>query len=446
MEDLLLLVHRIPYPPNKGDKVRSYHLLRHLATHYRVHLGTFVDDAQDWQHADKVRGWCGETHFAKLDPRLARIRSLRGLVNGKPLALPYYFDAGLAEWVDGVLRRFPVRRVVVFSSPMAQYVNHRKELRRVVDFVDLDSAKWAQYAAQRSSDGRFEVGGLLQRWLYRREARRLLEFERETAAASVASVFVTEAEAALFRRLAPESAQKTVAVQNGVDTDFFSPLGALPSPYDTPARVLVFTGAMDYRPNVDAVDWFVRGILPKIKEIRPDVRFYIVGARPTAEVQALGRDPAVTVTGTVADVRPYLMHAAVAVVPMRVARGIQNKALEAMAMARPVVITPASAAALNAEAGTDFCIAEDADQFAQRVAALLHDHEAAERMGAAARACVLRNYSWTRNLGMLDRCFDAVPAADIEYAESLSASGRKAPAGSAALRMSELSRTYPVAR
>lgn len=403
MDDLLLLVHRMPYPPTKGDKVRSYHLLKYLAMRHRVHLATFIDDVDDWQHTDVVRALCGETYFARLRPLRARVRSLRGLIGGDALAIPYYRDSGMLHWVRDLIGRLSIRRAVVFSSPMAQYVNDISALERVIDFVDVDSTKWTQYANRERAWYRAPM-----RAIYRREGAKLLEFERRTARQSRASVFVTPEEADLFRTLAPESADRIVSVENGVDSVYFSPAQGLPIPYAAGGPVLVFTGAMDYLPNVDAVVWFAREILPRIRHECPDVRFYVVGARPTEPVRALAEIDGVAVTGTVGDVRPYLKHAAIAVVPMRIARGIQNKALEAMAMGCPLVISAASAKALNATAGEAFCVATDAESFARSVLEILANPERAARLSSAARTAVLRNYSWSSNLDRISACFRGI--------------------------------------
>src|SRR5688500_11802987 len=150
MQELLYLVHRIPYPPNKGDKIRSYHLLKHLSERYRVHLGTFIDDGNDRKYMEKVRNLCGETCFLNLHPKVARLRSLRGLFFGQPLSLPYYRDKRLQAWVNNMLGTRPIRDVLIFSSAMAQYVSHASHIRRTMDFVDIDSDKWMQHAACKS--------------------------------------------------------------------------------------------------------------------------------------------------------------------------------------------------------------------------------------------------------------------------------------------------------
>jgi sugar transferase (PEP-CTERM/EpsH1 system associated) len=400
MAPLLYLTHRIPYPPNKGDKVRSYHLLRFLARRYAVHLGTFVDDDADRAHEGALAPLCASTHVATIHPTRARIRSLAGLFSGEALTLGYYRDEGLAQWVRATVARHGITRVVVFSSAMAQYVTDLAGVRTVVDFVDVDSAKWEQY-------GRSRAWPLSQ--IYRREGDRLLAFERAVARAADASVFVTAAEADLFRRKAPECAARVSFAQNGVDTDYFAPDEARESPFAPDEEALVFTGAMDYWPNVDAVCWFAHEILPAIRAARPQARFHIVGMQPAPTVQALARLPGVAVTGRVPDVRPYLQHARVVVAPLRVARGIQNKVLEAMAMARPVVVSACAAEGLSARRSEEIEVAEDAATFAARVLAAMAPGDA-QRLGAAARVRAVTDYDWAANLAPFARLIEDADA------------------------------------
>jgi sugar transferase (PEP-CTERM/EpsH1 system associated) len=393
VEDLLLLIHRIPYPPNKGDKIRSYNLLKHLARHYRVHLATFVDDADDWQHVPHVEALCASSHFAAMKPLQARVKSLAALLKNRSLSLEYYRDAGMARWVRDTVAGKKIERVLVFSSAMAQYADPYRGARRVVDFCDVDSDKWRQYADKKS----FPMS-----WLYRYEANQLLRYERQVAREYDASLFVSAPEAELFRSLAPESTAKIGHFNNGVDTDYFSPEQAYASPYAAGERALVFTGAMDYWPNVDAVQWFAAEVFPALRERFPDLRFYIVGSRPAPAVEALAQQAGVAVTGTVPDVRPYIAHAAVAVAPLRIARGIQNKVLEAMAMARAVVVSPQALEGIDAEPGSELLLAEDAAAFIDAVGTLLAGQDsAAQAIGQAARAKVQRRYSWSSNLACI---------------------------------------------
>lgn len=394
MDNLLLLVHRLPYPPNKGDKIRSFHLLRFLSTRYRVYLATFVDHDADWQHVPLVRALCAASYFAPLHPLVARLRSLTALVRKRPLSFDYYADAGLRAWTDAMVHEHGIQRILCFSSPMAQYAARYPDACRILDFVDVDSEKWRAYAERR-------------RWplaaLYRREARRLLEYERAAAGSSDACLFVSAAEAALFRQLAPEMAARTGHYNNGVDTDYFSPHHEFSSPFTDhhqhPAPVLVFTGAMDYWPNVDAVTWFATEVLPLVHATAPQVRFCIVGANPSPAVRRLASLPGVMVTGTVPDVRPYLAHATLCVAPMRVARGIQNKVLEAMAMARPLLVSAAALEGIAAEPGQELLVCDDAQGCADHVLRSLACP--APAMGQAARRKVQARYGWEANLATI---------------------------------------------
>ena len=398
MGRLLYLVHRLPYPPNKGDKVRSYHLLEHLLARHQVFLGTFIDDPADEPYLETVRGLCPDLHVARLKPRSAKLRSLAGLLSHQALSLQYYRNAGLQDWVRQTLASQQIDTVVIFSSVMAQYVDADSRVPMLVDFVDVDSAKWTQYAP----DHKWPLS-----WLYRREGERLLAYERSVARRATRSFFVTDNEAGMFRQLAPESAASVEAMSNGVDADFFSPDPARPSPFAATADAaaplpLVFTGAMDYWPNIDAVRWFVSDMLPALRQQWPQLCFYIVGRSPPQAVLELAA-PDVVVTGTVPDVRPYLQHAAVVVAPLRVARGIQNKILEAMAMARPVVASQSCVQAMTAEPETELLAASSAADFVAQIGALLASPERSASVGSAGRQRVLQSYSWAAHLSGIDR-------------------------------------------
>ena len=392
METLLFLAHRLPYPPNKGDKVRSYHLLQHLARRYRVVLGTFIDDPMDWSHVEKMKALCAEVCIEPIVSWSKRIRSSGAILTGEALTLPYFRSRKLERWVKDVVRRERIERAFAYSSPMAQYLLDLPHMRTIVDFVDLDSAKWGDYARQRP----WPVS-----WLYRREARRLLDFEKEVAARVEASLFVTREEAHLLATEAPECANRIVAIENGVDSAYFSPEHAVESPFLPGEHPIVFTGTMDYWPNIDAVVWFAREVLPRIRRNDACARFHVVGMNPDASVRRLSSDPAVSVVGRVDDMRPYLRHARAVVAPLRVARGIQNKVLEAMAMARPTVVTSACAMPLTARQGIELETADDAAAFAAKVLAVM-DPASGDAMGRLARDRILADYAWSSRLARLD--------------------------------------------
>jgi sugar transferase (PEP-CTERM/EpsH1 system associated) len=386
LPDLLFLVHRIPYPPNKGDKIRSYHLLRYLSERYRVHLGTFVDDESDWRHVPDVQKLCADLCAVKLEPRRRRLSSLPALLRGEAMSIPYYRSAELEAWVREKLYQHGISRVVAFSSPMAQYVpSNGVVVRKVVDFVDVDSEKWRQYAERHAWP---------MSWIYRLEGDRLLDFERRVASSADASLFVTSDEAKLFRHRAG-AVGNVRSIGNGVDAEYFAPDLECENPYQGAGPILVFTGMMDYWANVDAVSWFAKRVFPLVREHVVSARFAIVGARPSADVRGLGLLEGVNVTGGVEDVRPYLAHAEVSVAPLRIARGIQNKVLEAMAMAKPVVATSAALEGLDLPP----CDARDlVEDFADAVVRLLRSKEARDRAGAAGRAWVRAHHDWSETL------------------------------------------------
>lgn len=396
---LLYLVHRIPFPPNKGDKVRSFHLLRQLSKNYRVFLGAFVDDEQDWQYVGELDKYCQEVKVLGLNPRVAKLLCARALLTGEAMTLPYYRNAQMSRWVEQVVAANEIKRSVVFSSSMAQYLAPFKEVRAVVDFCDVDSAKWTRYAADHKG---------VMAWLYRREGERLAKFERAVAQQCAASVLVSQAEAELFKQVAPESVASTYAISNGVDSDNFSPEHDLPSPYSAGERPVVMTGAMNYWPNVDAAIWFAREIWPAVLAKHPRAKFYVVGMNPTEEVKALGQIAGVVVTGSVPDVRPYLRYARAVVAPLRVARGIQNKILEAMSMSRPVIASDTCAVGVDAQRGVEFLVAANEAEYQTHLDTLLNEPEKGDAIGVLARARVVSRYSWEAHLSRFDALIDPI--------------------------------------
>ncbi len=386
---LLFLSHRIPYPPDKGEKIRAWQFLRGLARDYRVYLGTFIDDPRDRQFTDVVAGECEECCFVDLHPFSAKLKSLSGLGTGRSLTEVYYRNGRLSRWTAGLAARVGLDRVLVYSSAMAQFAP-RIDGRRVVDYVDVDSDKWRQYAASRRGPAR---------WIYARESRRLAAYEQALAAEFDAGVFVSAAEARFFQERVPLVADRIHAIDNGVDTDFFSPERDYPNPYDADDLPIVFTGAMDYWPNVDAVTFFAREVMPAVRRVQPRAVFYIVGGRPSPAVKSLQQLPGVHVTGRVPDVRPYVSHARISVAPLRLARGVQNKVLEALAMAKPVLVSPAALEGLVAEEGRHLAVARTAADFSESAVSLLEGDHA--QLGARGRQLVTERYAWEASVARL---------------------------------------------
>ena len=384
-DEILFLSHRIPYPPDKGDKIRSWRLLQFLSERYRVHLACFVDDPADFAHEKRLSELCESATLVALDRKIATMRSARGLLNGAPLTCAYFRDQRMANAVEK-LRERPLVAEVAFSSTMAQYIEREVSGRpRLIDFCDADSQKFSDYA----DDASFPMAYILAR-----EARTLGAYESVVANWADASFAITPEEAALFNRRG--LSRRVGWWRNGVDTDYFDP--TIEYPAFSGAADIVFTGAMDYRANIDAADWFVREVWPTVHTANPRARLAIVGARPTGAVKALERVDGVCVTGRVEDIRPWIAQAKMAVAPLRVARGVQNKVLEAMAMAKPVVATSAAATGISLSLGEEVVIADSSADFADKVNMLLHDNIWRREIGAAARARALTDYQWARQL------------------------------------------------
>ena len=404
---LLFLCHRIPYPPNKGDKIRSFHLLHHLSQHFDIYLATFVDDPLDWPWVPEVKKFCVDSLFLRLKPSTARVRSLSGLMTGKVLSLPYYHSSEMHSWVRTRVADHGISHLLVFSAAMAQYVLDPalSFRRKVIDFVDVDSDKWQQYALQK----RWPMS-----WIYRREGSLLLNFERQVARIFDAGLFVSSSEADMFKRLAPESAHKIGYYNNGVNYGYFAPDDSLPNPYAEGETVLVFTGAMDYWPNIDAVTWFAREILPQLRARYAALHFYIVGSSPSSAVNQLADLPGVTVTGRVEDVRPYLQYALAAVAPMRIARGVQNKVLEAMAMAKPVMVTSKGLEGIDATHGEHVLLVETSADYLDALHVLLAN--GCPQLGQQARQQIAGNFNWDENLPEVVQLLAGLSGGDSEGA------------------------------
>ena len=391
MPDLLFISHRIPWPLNKGEKIRGWNLIQHMrAIGYTVHLGCVVDDPADMAHIDRLREVCASVGAFPIDKRRQKMRALLHARPGRPLMPDFYYAPALQRWVNETLARVKLDVIYIYSVAMAPYALHIEHGYKILDAQDIDSEKWAEYAL---------TAPFPMRHVWAREARTLLAYERLAAAACRWTFFVSEPEAARFRELAPEMASRAVAVENGVDLDRFSPAHSYAWPFGDAGPCLVFTGNMDYWPNADAVTWFARDVMPPLRARVPGLRCWIVGANPGEAVRALAALPGVHVTGRVEDVRPYVAHADAIVCPLRIARGIQNKVLEGMAMGRPVVASPAAFEGVRAQAGTELLVADGTPAFVDAVCAVLDG--AHPGLGQAARRAMESRYAWAAVLGPL---------------------------------------------
>jgi sugar transferase (PEP-CTERM/EpsH1 system associated) len=393
--EILFLAHRIPYPPDKGDKIRSWNLLRHFSGRYRVHLAAFVDDPVDFAHESFLKGVCETVYLEPLHPWRARLRSLGGFVGGGPLSFAYFRSAAMARQVAKIRAR-ALAFEFAYSSSMAPYIENRRGGRpRVIDLCDADSEKWRDYA---------KAGRGPMKYVYRREATALAVEEAQIIGWADAAFAISEAEARLLD--VRSGARNLFVIGNGVDTDYFSPTAERTSP-DGAADV-VFVGAMDYAANIDAARWFAGDVWPSIRAAAPAARFAIIGPRPSPAIESLHGRNGIIVTDRVDDVRPWLQHARVVIAPLRIARGAPNKVLEAMAMARPVVATSAANAGIGAAPGGEILVADGALEFANAVVGVLNDASRRKTIGDGARARILADFGWSAQLGKLDTALKAL--------------------------------------
>lgn len=394
--EILFLAHRIPFPPDRGDKIRSHHILKALARLAPVHVATFADDEQDHDPETDLAMTAATYRIAHRAKPLA-VAALQALASRQPVSLPAFADAGLRWFVRETLAKRPIATIYAFSSQMAQYIPADFAGRVVMDFVDVDSAKFEAYAERARQPLKA---------FYAREARLLAAFEAQIARRAAVSLLVTPEEAALFAsRLDPTTRDSCDirALGNGIDCAVFSPALVRPAPElaESAGPHLLFTGQMDYPPNVAAVVKFARRIMPAIRENIPEARFHIVGRKPSPAVAALDGRDGTRVWGAAPDMRTWLAGADLVVAPLEIARGVQNKVLEAMAMGRPVLLSPGAATGIAAQDGREFAIADDDRAFIASALALLGRPAEREAMGLAARNFISDHQSWPAMLADL---------------------------------------------
>ena len=401
---ILYLAHRIPYPPNKGDKIRTFNEIKYLSANHTVDLICLADDPEDLQYKEALQKYCRKVFVRHISTRWSKIRGMAGFCFGKSISVIYFYRKAVQKIFNQWLEADNYGAVICFSSPMAEYIFQSAHLRKgkvdgsasksklIMDFCDVDSDKWLQYSQEAS----FPL-----KQVYQAENIRLQTYEKKVYQAFDSSTLVSEQEKILFLKMCP-GAHDLIAISNGVDTTYFSPDFSKPVSVSKQQPTLVFTGAMDYHANVDGVCWFCHDIFPGLKKKFPELHFYIVGRHPAAAVKKLAEIEGVFVTGNVEDIRPWYDKADIIVVPLRLARGVQNKVLEAMAMSRPVVSTSKVNVSINAKDNEHIRVADTADDFTAAITELLTDHVKKEKIAENARSFVLQNYDWDTNMKQLE--------------------------------------------
>ena len=419
---ILYIAHRIPYPPNKGDKIRSFNEIKHLSSSHKVDLICLADNLDDLKFKSNLEKYCRRVCVQHFKISQAKLWGFINLIKGKTITVGYFYRKKVQQIINQWLSDTVYDAIICFSSPMAEYVFNQstnqlinQSAKTIMDFCDVDSEKWLQYS-QRS---KFPLN-----LIYRIENKRLLKYEKKINKSFDNSVFVSQQEADLFYRLFPE-AENVSVIENGVDHEYFSPetpalhrsrsgeaggrnSQALPSIALAQARqageTLIFTGAMDYWANVDGVLWFCEKILPIVKDRYPKIQFYIVGSNPNTEIQKLGHNnKSINITGFVEDIRPYYNNADVCVIPLRIARGIQNKVLEAMSMGKAVITTSAAVQSIRATPGVHLLVEDNFNKFAEAVSMLLENHSLRINLGTNAQQFVKSNYNWQKNMKKFDK-------------------------------------------
>lgn len=392
---VVFLSQRVPYPPDRGDRITTWHFLKHLLDRgAQVRVGCLADDARDVHGAGELatRDGVVEVSAPRIHRSLRKLTSAVAFLTGKALTLPFFHSRGLGARVDTWLRNDPPDVVYVYSSSMAQYVMSFEGGRRFMQFAELDSDKWRQYAANR----RWPWS-----WIYQREASKLLDFERLVARSFDVSLVCSDVEKALFMKHIPD-VMPTV-LPNGVDVDHFQTSGN----DNRQPHTLIFTGVMDYEPNVHGVLWFVSECWRQLRQAFPDARLLIVGSRPVANIRTLSDREGIEVTGRVPETPPWFDRASVAIAPLHMARGVQNKVLEAMSMGLPVVCTQSAAQGLGPNAADILQIADTAADTVSAIQRLLQDPSVARDLGQRGATFVRVHYTWEKMFAILDGVLDA---------------------------------------
>lgn len=402
LEPLLFLCHRIPFPANKGDKITTFNLMKYLSERFELYLGCFIDDPFDVQYKDDVRKFCKDVCFINIENRSQLSSGISSLMKSRPVSITHYDSPELQDWIDTKIDEHNIEKLFIYSSGMAQFVEDSKYKNkvRVLDMADVDSDKWLQYANNKP---------IFSSWIYTREYKLLKSYEQKLLADFQAITLITDEERDLFRSLsASEYKEKIVTLSNGVDTEYFSPLASFDytDKPDTHQKMICFTGAMDYWANVDAVVWFCEEVWPKLKILEPELVFYIVGGKPTEKVQKLAILDGVYVTGRVVDVRPYVAASQCCVGPLRIARGVQNKVLEAMAMAKPVVMTSMAQEGITMPEEQQQYVCDDPDKTALLIHNIVKEPNLEKQLGEINRNWIVSRYSWNGALAKLDTLLD----------------------------------------
>ena len=407
---ILFVCHRLPFPPNRGGKIRPFHIVQHLGRKHSVVVASLAHTKQELREGQPLADYCEQVIAEVLPDRVRWMQAFRALCSTMPSSVAYFWSERLAVRIREAFQQKQFDAIFVHCAFVAPYVRNLPCGFRVLDYGDVDSGKWFDYA--RSKTFPLSLGY----WI---EAKKLRRFEEKMAGDFNLCTTTTQGELEQLQELNADV--PSAVIPNGVDLSYFYPRPGNPGK----SAVLVFLGRMDYFPNIDGTLYFARNIFPLIRKNIPHAEFRIVGSNPTRAIRSLAKIPGISVTGHVSDVRPYLLDAAVAVAPLRIARGTQNKILQFLAMGVPVVTTPHAAKGVGAQPGQHFLVAEGPAAFARQVVRLLQDPKLQETFSSAGRAPLITAHSWPISMQILDRLLESGrPSAENIEAAKLTTNSR----------------------
>ena len=383
---ILYVCHRFPFPPKRGGKIRPFNMIRHLSREHDVTVASLARSEQEALEGEGLRAYCKHFAMTRVHDSAQTLRMIARVPTATPSSMGYFYSPQLALRINDLLARNRYDLIFVHCSSVAQYVEHVRGVPKILDFGDMDSQKWLEYARYKPFP--LSLG-------YRLEAAKLERAEKQLATHFDLCTTTTRAE---WETL--EGYRTGVASDwfpNGVDSEYFSPSNEAYEP-DT----IAFVGRMDYYPNQECMFDFCAKVLPGLQAIRPTLKLEIVGADPSPAVRRLGARPGVTVTGSVPDVRPYLRRAALMVAPLNIARGTQNKILEAMAAGVPVVTSRVAAGGVDASSPEHFLAATTPEEHTTAILRIVQNRAERTRLSNAGRARMLSHHSWVKSMQRLD--------------------------------------------
>ncbi len=383
--NILFLTHRFPCPPDRGDRIRSYHIIKFLSKRHNIFLASVDESIPSSIHLNCMKEFCKAVIFYQIPRKKQMLKACCYLPTCVPLSLPLFYNRRLYKDVKNLLSKEKIDLIFTYCVSMAPYTEEFSDIPKVIDFIDSDSQKWLDYAATTKS---------IYKFIYLREGFLLRRYEKKVAKLAQHAFVASKREEEIFKRYIKTCPITTVL--NGVSIPRYI------KKHPSKDINIVFVGVMDYWPNVDAVTFFSKEVFPKIKKAFPNAKFFIVGKNPCEQVQQLSNISGVEVTGFVPDVKDYLLSATLCVVPLRIARGIQNKLLEAMAMKLPVVATSAATQGIMAKDQKDLLIADNPDDMAEKIIRLIKDKRLQEELSNNAFWYIKRYHDWEQNLKILE--------------------------------------------